>query len=164
MKPLNVTGSDEGREIEGVNVVDINPAHSLISLGLDGEYAVEFWDPRSQARAGLLKVSPPHSNFENSEFIIGPNPSITSLSSHSNGLSIAVGTSSGYTMLYDLRSPNSWASKDQGYGSPITSLAWLEGLKRGEGKGEILMSGDRKVVKVWEAHDVSGCKLLIYLS
>jgi ribosome biogenesis protein ENP2 len=154
MKPLTVTGSEDGSNLDGVNVVDVNPAHSLVALGLDGEYAVEFWDPRSQTRTSLLRVIPPHSSFATSEFIAGPTPSITALSSHSNGLSIAVGTSSGYTMLYDLRSPSSWACKDQGYGSPITSLAWLEGLRRGEGKGEVLMSGDRKVVKVWEGHNV----------
>ena len=155
MKPISVTGSDDGSSVDGVNVVEINPAHSLIALGLDGEHAIEFWDPRSQARAGLLKVVPPYFSYPSSEFIVSPTPAVTALSSHSDGLSIAVGTSSGYSMLYDLRSPNSWASKDQGYGLPITSLSWLEGLKKGEGKGEVLMSGDRKVVKVWDASDVN---------
>ena len=79
--------------------------------------------------------------------------SVTTISSRADGLSYAVGTSTGYTLLYDIRAAKPFALKDQGYGLPIKSVAWIEG-SRMAGDGMIL-SADKKVIKIWDRHSVS---------
>jgi ribosome biogenesis protein ENP2 len=81
--------------------------------------------------------------------------SVTALQSHpTDGLSLAVGTSTGHTLLYDIRSPRPFAIKDQGYGEKVRDVHWLLGGQTGEDEGKV-MSSDTKVVKVWQKNDVS---------
>lgn len=83
---------------------------------------------------------------------------ITALASRSDGLSYAVGTSTGHTLLYDIRSNRHFALKDQGYGLPIRNLTWIEGGRlAGDG---MVMSADKKVVKIWDRNSVSLSYLL----
>jgi ribosome biogenesis protein ENP2 len=84
---------------------------------------------------------------------------ITALASRSDGLSYAVGTSTGHTLLYDIRSTRPFALKDQGYGLPIRNLTWIEG-GRLAGDGMVL-SADKKVVKIWDRNSVSPSYLLV---
>lgn len=159
MAPLSVGhGLDE---VEGVNVVDVNSRHGLWSLGLDGGGGViEFWDPRS--RSALTRLVLPSStllptqSYDASSIIAQPlsKLSVTSLASHpTDGLSLAVGTSSGHTLLYDLRSPTPFATKDQGYGEPNKTVDWLRGGGAQEDAGR-LVSADSKVIKIWGKDDV----------
>ncbi|KZV72966.1 hypothetical protein PENSPDRAFT_603451 [Peniophora sp. CONT] len=153
-----------GDEIEGVNAVDVNPAHGLLALGTDGAGGgITFIDPRSRSSVGVLPL--PASRLINSSgtsFIAAPvlpgledaaSPlsglSVSSLSSRSDGLSYAVGTSSGHTLLYDVRSRRPFAVKDQGYGLPIKRVSWVEGGSRMAGDG-LVISADKKVVKIWD--------------
>lgn len=147
-----------------MNVVDINPAHQLLAFGLDGEGMVQFWDPRSRSSVGALRL--PKSRLTGSSssarhFLPGiddekaeHNLSVTALASRSDGLSYAVGTSTGHTLLYDIRSAKPFATKDQGYGLPIKSLSWIDGSSRMAGDGMVL-SADKKVIKVWQRDSVS---------
>ena len=160
MQPIRIQTDD----IEGVNVVDVNPRHGLLSFGLDGSGVVEFWDPRS--KSALTKLLLPSSTLLPIQPVYDGNGmvppeqtlSVTALSSHlTDGLSLAVGTSTGHTLLYDLRSPTPFAVKDQGYGEAIRSAEWLRGAG-GEDEGRVI-SADSKVIKVWSKKDVSTASL-----
>ena len=152
LNPLNL--SEGGSEADGVNVIDINPAHQLLSFGMEGSGGtVQFWDPRSRSRVGLLKLPTSVLSSHSPDLLVNPQVSVTAMSTRSDGLSLAVGTSTGHTLLYDLRSARHFALKDQGYGLPITSLSWIEGGSKMAGDGMVL-SADKKVVKIWDKTNV----------
>jgi ribosome biogenesis protein ENP2 len=162
MTPLEIArgwGNGMESEVEGVNCLDVNPRHGLWSFGLDGGGGVvEFWDPRS--RSALTRLTLPASSLLpalSGESLYGDKQklSITSLMSHpTDGLSLAVGTSSGHTLLYDLRSSTPFAVKDQGYGEPVRCVNWLRGGGQQEDSNRVV-SADSKVIKVWDKNDVS---------
>jgi ribosome biogenesis protein ENP2 len=164
MTPLEVArnwGDGRESEVEGVNVVDVNARHGLWSFGLDGGGGVvEFWDPRSRSALTRLVLPSetllPAQNMDvSSVFAPEQRMAITAMSSHpTDGLSMAVGTSTGHTLLYDLRSPTPFAIKDQGYSEPIVSVDWLRGGGAQEDSGRVV-SADSKVIKVWNKEDVS---------
>lgn len=165
MTPLSVArGWGDGREseVEGINIVDVNSRHGLWSFGLDGGGGVvEFWDPRSRSALTRLVLPSntllPIQSIDPTSIIAQPEKklSITALASHpTDGLSLAVGTSSGHTLLYDLRSPTPFAVKDQGYGEPMKCVEWLKGGGAQEDSGRVV-SADSKVIKVWDKNDVS---------
>jgi len=140
-------------EVQGVNIANVNPAHQLFAFGIEGNGTVQFWDPRSRSRVGLLSL--PISPLMHVGSGASPSLSATAIASRSDGLSYAIGTSTGHTLLYDIRSPRSYATKDQGYGLPIKSVEWIEGGGRVAGEGMVI-SADGKVVKLWDRNSV-GC-------
>ncbi|KAJ4468823.1 NUC153 and WD40 repeat-containing nucleolar rRNA processing-related protein [Lentinula aciculospora] len=155
MTPLIL--DDDEDEIQGVNTIDINPAHQLLAFGIDGNGTVQFWDPRSRTRAGTLRlpanklVTP---SFDDNVDPLAGGLSVTALASRSDGLSYAVGTSTGHTLLYDIRTTKPFAVKDQGYGLPVKSVSWIEGGSRMAGDGMVL-SADKKVIKIWDRNSPS---------
>lgn len=151
MQPLTV-GHRQGKnqmeveDVDGVNCIDVNRRHGLWSFGLDGASSghVEFWDSRSRTALTSLHL-PSSSLLPSSQSREGV--SVTALQSHpTDGLSLAVGTSTGHTLLYDIRSPRPFAVKDQGYGEALRSVEWLTGQGGAEGK---VATADSKVIKVW---------------
>ena len=161
MTPLVVGRGSTAEGVEGVNVVDVNSRHGLWSFGLDGGGGVvEFWDPRSKSALTKLLLPAttllPAQSFDQNSSLATPEEylSVTALSSHpTDGLSLAVGTSTGHTLLYDLRSPTPFAIKDQGYGEPIKTVDWLRG---GGGQDDVgrVITADSKVIKVWSKDEV----------
>ncbi|KIJ61427.1 hypothetical protein HYDPIDRAFT_96475 [Hydnomerulius pinastri MD-312] len=163
LNPL-VLDSPEDDPILGVNCIDINPAHQLLAFGMDGSASVQFWDPRSRSRVGLLnlpkgrisrstgrsKVALPGVDDESGSETLA----VTAIASRTDGLSYAVATSTGHTLLYDIRSPRPFAFKDQGYGLPVKNVVWIEGGSRMAGDGMVL-SADKKVVKIWDRNTPS---------
>ncbi|KAL0958130.1 hypothetical protein HGRIS_000298 [Hohenbuehelia grisea] len=145
MNPLVLT-SESDDDILGVNAIDVNPAHQLLAFGIDGSGTVQFWDPRSRSRVGLLRV--PYNRLVPTNDA-GTTISITAISSRSDGLSYAVGTSTGHTLLYDIRSTRPSAIKDQGYGLPVKNVSWIEGGSKMAGDG-LILSADKKVIKIWD--------------
>ncbi|KAJ2925100.1 hypothetical protein H1R20_g12007, partial [Candolleomyces eurysporus] len=139
---------DDNGEILGVNVVDINPAHQLLAFGVDGNGTVQFWDPRSRSNVGTLRL-PASRLLPLSAVNDGAPLSVTAISSRHDGLSYAIGTSTGHTLLYDIRAANPFATKDQGYGLPIKDTIWIEGGNRMAGDG-LVLSADKKVIKIWD--------------
>ncbi|KIK40246.1 hypothetical protein CY34DRAFT_87722 [Suillus luteus UH-Slu-Lm8-n1] len=146
--------------IQGVNCIDINSAHHLLAFGVDGNGTVEFWDLRSRSSVGVLQVPTnrllrptARSTMPGVDDTDAHSIGITALASRSDGLSYAVGTSTGHTLLYDIRSTRPFALKDQGYGLPIRNLTWIEG-GRLAGDGMVL-SADKKVVKIWDRNSPS---------
>lgn len=146
----------------GVNAIDINAAHQLLAFGVEDNGTVEFWDPRSRSRVGLLRlpVSQLLSRGGSTALSDGQpsnnGVSITALSSRTDGLSYAVGTSTGHTLLYDIRSPQPFATKDLGYGLPVKNVSWIEGGSRmvSAAADGMVLSADRKVIKIWERNNV----------
>ncbi|WVQ78443.1 hypothetical protein IAT38_000529 [Cryptococcus sp. DSM 104549] len=171
MTPLRVAqGWGDGKEddVEGVNVVDVNPRHGLWSFGLDGgDGVVEFWDPRSRSALTRLML-PSGSLLPAQSYDAGGIPppeqrlSVTALASHpTDGLSMAVGTSTGHTLLYDLRSPTPFAVKDQGYGEAVKKVDWLRGGGAHEDAGRVV-SADSKVIKIWDKNDASANQVSLH--
>ena len=174
LNPLVLEG--DGEEVLGVNVIDINPAHQLFAFGVEGNGTVEFWDPRSRSRVGVLKLPVSRllpTGALNAPTLPGvedegrPSVSVTALASRGDGLSYAVGTSTGHTLLYDIRSSKPFATKDQGYGLPVKNVSWIEGGSRMAGDG-LVLSADKKVIKIWDRQSVrftaQDISLLIALS
>jgi ribosome biogenesis protein ENP2 len=153
LNPL-VLQDDEGGEILGVNTIDINPAHQLLAFGIEGNGTVQFWDPRSRSSVGLLRL--PRSRLMPTVPGLAESSalSITAIASRADGLSYTIGTSTGHTLLYDIRSARPFALKDQGYGLPITNVIWIDGGGRMAGDGMVL-SADKKVIKIWDRNSVS---------
>ncbi|KAJ2865668.1 Small ribosomal subunit biogenesis [Coemansia erecta] len=135
MAPMH-TGSSGG-----VNVADVSPAHLLYGFGTE-DGAVEFWDPRARNRIGVLE---PYVSGMASQ----GGYEISALSFRSDGLGVAVGTSTGLVQLYDLRQSRPWQTKDQQYGLPIKRLAWVEPTTA-EAEAKVL-SADARVIKLWSA-------------
>jgi ribosome biogenesis protein ENP2 len=141
MAPLSLNPDSAS---EGINAIDINPAHQLFAFGIDGRGLVDFWDPRARAKLSTLELPPVG---------MGEMEGVTSLASRADGLSLAVGTAAGKTLLYDLRAARPFATKDQGYGLPVHCVSWIEGGSRMAGDG-LIVSADKKVVKIWDRNSV----------
>ncbi|KZT10272.1 uncharacterized protein LAESUDRAFT_721606 [Laetiporus sulphureus 93-53] len=169
LNPLRLVGASDdgsgtGEDVLGVNCIDINPAHQLFAFGVDGNGTVEFWDPRSRSRVGLLRL-PRERLLPLSASAVpalpgvddgpgGKSLSTTAIASRADGLSYAIGTSSGHTLLYDIRAARPVAMKDQGYGLPVKNVLWVEGgAKMGMAGEGMVLSADRKVVKIWDRHE-----------
>lgn len=120
----------------GVNMVTINKVHGLISAGLE-DGTVEFWDPRSKSRAGKLWID---------EQLNESGIQVSSVSFRQDGLNFACGTSSGKTLLYDLRTNQPSIVKDQGYGFDIKSIVWLENTL----KPDTILTSDKRITKIWD--------------
>ena len=152
MIPLVLQEESDG-EILGVNTIDINPAHQLLAFGIEGNGTAQFWDPRSRSCVGTLRLPRNRLMPVNANIVDEGSLSVTAISSRADGLSYAIGTSTGHTLLYDIRAAKPFALKDQGYGLPVKSVTWIEG-GRMAGDGMVL-SADKKVIKIWDRHLVS---------
>lgn len=162
MNPLTLEAGDSNGEFTGVNVIDINPAHQLLGFGIDGDGAVQFWDPRSRTSVGTLRLPKQRlisSTGVDSDGVL----SVTAIASRSDGLSYAIGTNTGHALLYDIRAARPYALKDQGYGLPLKKLIWIEGGSRMAGDGMVL-SADKKVVKIWDRNSVCFSSLEFFFS
>ncbi|XP_063080309.1 nucleolar protein 10, partial [Engraulis encrasicolus] len=119
------------------NVCDINPIHHLFATGtIEGK--VECWDPRARNRVGILDCAL-GSVADNTE--VDGLPSVTALKFH-DSLGLAVGTSTGQILLYDLRSSQPLLVKDHYYSLPIHSLNFHDQL-------DLVISADSKIIKMW---------------
>lgn len=162
--------------VAGVNAIDINPAHQLMCFGtetVNGQGTVEMWDPRSRARAGILRLpytsllassmssaSLQHARLPGvDDALTAGGVAVTALANRNDGLNLAVGTSTGHTLLYDLRSNRPYTVKDQGYGLPVKKVEWVESAPAtssdAEREGGWVASADEKVVKIWGKDTVS---------
>lgn len=133
-----------------VNVAAVaDTTHNLLAFGTS-QGTVEFWDPRSRHRIGLLQAPAVVNSFEGHE-------EITALEFDHTGLGIACGTSAGLIRLYDLRSPNPILKKDQGYGYPIQTIIHLNSSSstRAQTSEPKILSADKRIIKIWDARDGS---------
>ncbi|MCJ1405502.1 hypothetical protein MMC11_008730 [Xylographa trunciseda] len=137
----------------GVGAGSVNTAavaeesHNLLAFGTSLG-TVEFWDPRSRDRIGILQ-SPLRTGT------IDERGEITALEFHRSGLSLATGSSTGLVHLYDLRSPIPFLKKDQGYGYPIRDLIYVSSstTSRGQSIESKILSADKRIIKIWDERD-----------
>ncbi|KAM5164367.1 nucleolar protein 10 [Mantella aurantiaca] len=120
-----------------LNVCDINPEHHLFATGTT-EGKVESWDPRTRTRVGVLDCAL-NSVTEDTE--IDGIPSVSALK-FNGSLQMAVGTSTGQVLLYDLRSNHPVIVKDHQYGLPIKSIQFHNSL-------ELIITADSRIIKMW---------------
>jgi ribosome biogenesis protein ENP2 len=146
MKPYQVdVGGDDmttaggGALQGGLNTGSVNTAaiaedsHNLLAFGTSIG-TVEFWDPRSKARIGIL----PKQAGE-----------ITALDFDRSGLSLVTGSSEGLVQIFDLRRPVPILRKDQGYGYRIKTLMHMTTSSQ-EKK---ILSADKRIIKLWDEID-----------
>lgn len=133
----------------GINAGSVNTAsiaedsHNLLAFGTSLG-TVEFWDPRSRNRAGIL--SAPTDAFEGRS-------EISALQFHRSGLELATGSASGLIHLYDLRSPVPILKKDQGYGYAIKNIIYLNSAtsSRAQTAEPKILTSDKRIIKIWDA-------------
>ncbi|RXM29606.1 Nucleolar protein 10 [Acipenser ruthenus] len=126
------------------NVCDINPVHYLFATGT-AEGKVECWDPRTRGRVGLLDCAL-SSVTEDTE--VEGLPSVSALK-FNGALHMAVGTSTGQILMYDLRSNRPLLVKDHHYGLPIKSIQFQDQL-------DLILSADSKIIKMWNKDTALG--------
>lgn len=137
----------------GINTGSVNTAavaeesHNLLAFGTSLG-TVEFWDPRSRSRVGILST-PPGSSLSDGR------SEITALQFHQSGLEVATGSSDGLIHLYDLRSAVPLLKKDQGYGYPIQKLIYLNSVTstRAQTSEPKILSSDKRIIKIWDRRD-----------
>ncbi|KAH6679296.1 WD repeat-containing protein-like protein [Halenospora varia] len=146
MKPYQIdVGGDDmttaggGALQGGINTGSVNTAaiaedsHNLLAFGTSIG-TVEFWDPRSKGRVGILSRQ---------------EGEITALDFDRSGLSLVTGSSEGIVQIFDLRRPVPILRKDQGYGYPIKSLMHMTTSSQ-EKK---ILSADKRIIKLWDEED-----------
>jgi ribosome biogenesis protein ENP2 len=128
-----------------LNCCEFNPVHELFTCGsTDG--LVECWDPRTSPAkpVGLLNCAV-DSLFET--HAAEHKCAVTTLK-YRDGLNLAVGTSTGHVLLYDLRSSKPLLVKDHRYELPIKDLQWHK-------DNDMVLSIDKRACKIWDRHSVS---------
>jgi ribosome biogenesis protein ENP2 len=140
-------GLQGGIDAGAVNVGAIaEESHNLLAFGTSIG-TVEFWDPRSRARVGILGA-PPSSSPSSGR------AQITALAFHRSGLEFATGASDGLAHVYDLRSPVPLLKKDQGYDLPIKNLLYLTPStqsRHADASISRIASVDKHMIKIWDA-------------
>ncbi|PWN29572.1 hypothetical protein BDZ90DRAFT_230435 [Jaminaea rosea] len=169
-------GLTQGK-VTGCNAIDVNPAHGLMSFGPEGAGVVELWDQRARRRAGALNIATPlimdaalstarrgltglvlPGEDANEMALTGAmnSLSVSALSSAADGLNLAVGTSTGHVLLYDLRMDQPYSTKDQGFSLPIKSLSWPGDTPSQHASSEAedtVLSADARGIKIWPKND-----------
>ncbi|GME51488.1 hypothetical protein GTA08_BOTSDO01925 [Neofusicoccum parvum] len=137
----------------GINTGSVNVAaiaeesHNLLGFGTSIG-TVEFWDPRSRSRVGILSP-PPDASFGDER--VG----ITALQFDRSGLTLGSGTSNGLIHLYDLRSPVPLLKKDQGFGLPIQDITFLQSKTTSaqQTSEPKILTSDKRIIKIWDQRD-----------
>jgi ribosome biogenesis protein ENP2 len=126
---------------DGCNKMHMNPVHKLLACG--GESTVcEFWDIRVRQPVSTLCIDEKNNNLH-----------ITALQFDNDGLSLAVGTSTGNCLLYDIRSKYPLYTKEHQYGLPIVDITFHNSSRH-------IISTDKKLVKIWERDSPTQGKIL----
>lgn len=127
----DTVGLQGGVHVGAVNVATVaESTHGLCAFGTTVG-SVEFFDPRSKNRVAVLG---------------GQEGEITALDYSKDGLSLALGTSTGQIRIFDLRNPRPLLVKEQGMGLPVKNLIHLT-TPTAERK---LLSADRRTIKIWD--------------
>lgn len=139
LNPYTVLAEASG----GVNHIDVNKVHGLVSCGLE-DGTVEFWDPRSRQQVAKLDVGATLDEAHHTGA-----SQVTATAFRNDGLSFACGLSSGYLLVYDLRAAAPLAVRDQGYGNPVHKVIWLD---ENSTNANTYLTADRQIAKVWDRH------------
>lgn len=128
---------------EGVNAIELNLKYSM--LGCAGEDGVlRLIDPRSRSPLASLDIT----SSLDLQYLTKPtsHTPLTALTFSNSGLNVAVGTGSGHTLVYDLRSSSPLYTKQHQNELPIHSVRY-----HGSAEKQVLLSAGPRVVKIWDA-------------
>jgi len=131
--------------LSGINKIGINPVHQMIGLAGDGGL-LECWDSRDRERIGILDIPSTFNGVDRRLHSKLTGCNLTGLRFGNDGLTMAVGTSTGHCVLYDIRSSKPLLWKDHRYGLPITNIKFHDASKK-------IITADRKVIKIWDKND-----------
>ncbi|KAJ9640507.1 Small ribosomal subunit biogenesis [Coniosporium tulheliwenetii] len=125
-----------GRFMKGY---EIDESHNLLAFGTSLG-TVEFWDPRSRSRAGILAPPPSATAFDSRTEITALEPNARVRHLH--------GTDP--PLRPPLPSPP--PQKDQGYGFPIQTLKFLNPTTstRQQTSDPKILSADKRIIKLWD--------------
>lgn len=128
----------------GLNVVTRSKVHGLVACGGD-DGAVECFDMRARSSVGRLDAVAPAGDRDQE---------VTAMEfDGEGGYCMAVGSSSGKVLIYDLRSSYPMRVKDHMYGSPILNIKWQRTLNSQKPK---LITTDCKIVRIWDPETGEG--------
>lgn len=106
---------------------------------------IEGWDPRTKIQVSIKDITRDLAISMRS--INEPDCEISSIKFGNDGITLAVGTSTGHCLLYDIRSSLPIHVKDHQYGYPIKKIQFQD---------KKIITSDKKIVKVWEASENTG--------
>ncbi|KAK9740742.1 hypothetical protein RND81_03G057200 [Saponaria officinalis] len=117
---------------------NINKLHGLVACGGE-DGAVECFDMRSRSSIGRINVV--SAAGENDQ-------EVTSIAFDEDaGFQMAVGSSEGKVLIYDLRSSQPLRVKDHMYGSLILDIKWHRTLNSQQPK---IVTTDKHIVRIWD--------------
>ncbi|XP_017247710.1 uncharacterized protein LOC108218998 isoform X2 [Daucus carota subsp. sativus] len=126
-----------------VNAVCRSKVHGLVACGGE-DGAVECFDMRTRSSVGRI----------NTIVSTGEIEQVTALQfDGEGGYHMAVGTSCGKVLLYDMRSSCPLRVKDHMYGSPILNIKWHQTINSERSK---LITTDKHIVRIWDPETGDG--------
>jgi len=133
-------------EAPAVNKVVVSRVTALIGLACEGG-TCEFFDPRSNERASVLKLQ----DFASSSSVA---PAATCLAFEEGGMGFAAGTSDGRCLLYDLRMTKPLLTRTHPYGVPLVDVRFhrggaTKGAAGSDHNGRLVISTDSKQCRMW---------------
>ncbi|XP_054802198.1 uncharacterized protein LOC129305974 isoform X1 [Prosopis cineraria] len=126
-----------------LNVVSRSKLHGLVACGGE-DGAVECFDMRERSSIGRIDASGPSGDVDQE---------VTAIEFDDGGYLMAVGTSAGKVLIYDLRSSHPIQIKDHMYGSAILDIKWHHTLNYERPK---LITSDKHVVRIWDPESGEG--------
>eukprot|EP00257_Ricinus_communis_P005506 XP_002519773.2 nucleolar protein 10 [Ricinus communis] len=127
-----------------LNIVCRSKLHGLVACGGE-DGAVECFDTRMRTSVGRINAVGPAGDVDQE---------VTALEfDEDKGFLMAVGSSTGKVLLYDLRSSHPIRVKDHMYGSPILDIKWHRTLNSERDK---LITTDTHVVRIWDPETGDG--------
>ncbi|THG03512.1 nucleolar protein 10 [Camellia sinensis] len=127
-----------------LNVVTRSKVHGLVACGGD-DGAVECFDMRLRSSVGRINAVAPAGDIDQE---------VTAIEfDGEGGYFMAVGSSAGKVLIYDLRSSHPMRVKDHMYGSPILNIKWHRTLNSEQPK---LITTDDHIVRIWDPETGEG--------
>ncbi|KAK4404777.1 Nucleolar protein 10 [Sesamum angolense] len=127
-----------------LNVVSRSKVHGLVAGGGE-DGAVECFDMRTRSSVGRIDVVASAGDVDGE---------VTAIEFDGDGgYLMAVGSSGGKVLIYDLRSSNPLRVKDHMYGSPILNIKWHKTLNSEQSK---LITADKHIVRIWDPETGEG--------
>ncbi|KAH7729244.1 hypothetical protein AAVH_02719 [Aphelenchoides avenae] len=141
---------EEGKFLEpliadapSLTACQFNEQHQLFVAGTT-HGRVEAWDYRDRSRAATLDVA---SHVMSDDNPLQSLPEVSCLK-FKDALHLAVGTSTGHTILYDIRSSKPLLVKDQRMGLAIKQIEFVK-------ESNLVLSMDSRALKMWHEEDGS---------
>ncbi|KAJ8570780.1 hypothetical protein K7X08_037752 [Anisodus acutangulus] len=127
-----------------LNVVSRSKVHGLVACGGE-DGALECFDMRARSSVGRINAVAPAGDGDQE---------ITAIEFEGDGgYLMAVGSSDGKVLIYDLRSSQPMRIKDHMYGSPILNIKWHKTLNTERTK---LITADSHIVRIWDPETGEG--------